>query len=87
MKIEPMGARLVGRTIEMEPKKTGSIYIPETAGNKSIYVQVTDVGKLELEIDVGDILLVSAGREVQGNLLLVEEEHVLAKIGEEDERV
>lgn len=83
--IQPLGDRVVLKTIEAEEKTASGIILPDTAKEKPEQGKVTAVGKEVKEIKEGDTVLyakfgpteVKVGGE---ELLIVKEEDVLAVV-------
>ena len=92
--MQPLGDRVVIRSLEETEQMRGGLYIPDTAKEKPQQGEIIAVGpgrvekgeKVPMELKVGDRVLYGkySGTEVRiddQDILIVKESDVLAKIG------
>ncbi|HVQ43709.1 MAG TPA: co-chaperone GroES [Candidatus Saccharimonadia bacterium] len=85
MALQPLGDRIVAKTVEPEAKTASGILLPDQAKEKTQVAEVVAVGKDVKEVKVGDRIVhteYGPNRFKQGTdeLLIVKEEDVLAVV-------
>jgi chaperonin GroES len=94
-KIEPMGDRIVIKSVEQEDVTKGGIFLPDTAKERPQEGKIIAVGpgrlnddgkRIPIELKAGDIVIYSkfAGTEIteeNEDYLILTERDILAKLG------
>jgi len=89
MKLEPLGDRVVVKTVEKEEKTSGGIIIPDTAKEKPVFGKIVAVGsddevKENLKVNDKVIYAKYGGTEIEldgEEYIILSYGDILAKIG------
>ena len=81
MRIQPLDDRIVVKPLDLEEKKVGSIYVPETAKEKPVTGKVVAIGtdeELQEIIKEGDTVIVTVEN---GRMVFTRKKETKAKVG------
>jgi chaperonin GroES len=88
MKLQPLADRLVAKQIKAAEETASGFYIPDTAKDKPLIAEVTEIGPDVKQIKVGDRVVYSDKYDgskqnldfVEKDLMILKEEDVLAVV-------